>query len=425
LQCLLEIAKFEDTGEPLARLHVPVEPDIDLKRGWVRIGKPRLRHRLIIVESAFSGIMPAVGGRLGLLVLALAILCRADSLEDAVRVLAKRVAPRLAPTEVPRITSRNLSSAGNAELQRARAVMEQALRRRTPRNAQPVDITLTFSENVRGYLLVAQIGPAVEMVPYRPTSQPQHTTLALQKRLLWEQDEPLLDVAVAEDVLITLDTAKLVVYRFASGKYEPVRSSTISAPALRDPRGRLEIDAGSVAVHLPGIDCRGAWKPDLDISCQADSGPFFLAGHTVRFTPARNTLESNGGSPFFSIADPQDAGKPVVLIAFASGRLDLIDSDWRPAGSFEGWGGDLASVAGPGCEAGRFVLATRAEANPASDTLSAVQVSARRLVDLNESVEFPGNITALWPTTGGATVIVHDATSGHYAAYIVTVDCRR
>src|SRR5882724_2977099 len=91
-----------------------------------------------------------------------------DSMEDAARGLGKTVAARLSADEVAHVTVRSMVT---GDVARGRAAFEQALRRRV-RNPSPVEITLTFSENVKGYLLVAELRRGteriVEMVAFRP-----------------------------------------------------------------------------------------------------------------------------------------------------------------------------------------------------------------------------------------------------------------
>ena len=47
---------------------------------------------------------------------------------------------------------------------------------------------------------------------------------------------------------------------------------------------------------------------------------------------------------------------------------------------------------------------------------------------VSEAVDFPGPVTALWPSTmgnGGVLAVVHDLSSKRYAAYLLTLDCSR
>ena len=68
----------------------------------------------------------------------------------------RRLCAHLAANETAHVTSRNLSSMGRADAKKVQATVERALRKRV-RNPTAVDVALTISENVQGYLLVAQI----------------------------------------------------------------------------------------------------------------------------------------------------------------------------------------------------------------------------------------------------------------------------
>ncbi len=141
---------------------------------------------------------------------------RAESLDDAARALAKKVQTRLGPTEAARVTSRNLSSLLRpAKRAKAQAAFERALARRI-RNATPVDVLLTLSEDVRGYLLAAEIrresGTEVELVEFRmdPAPTPARLELVMEKKLIWQQAEPILDVAVVAGQMLVLDSRQLM-----------------------------------------------------------------------------------------------------------------------------------------------------------------------------------------------------------------------
>src|SRR5678815_5347817 len=109
-------------------------------------------------------------GTRGFLLLMIAMAARADILDDAVAALAKKVSARLATSETARVTSRNISSLPAADAAKAQTALTRALQRR-PRNPRQVEVALTISENLRGYLLVAEIRheneTMIEMTEFR------------------------------------------------------------------------------------------------------------------------------------------------------------------------------------------------------------------------------------------------------------------
>jgi hypothetical protein len=185
--------------------------------------------------------------------LLLALVASGETLDEAVHTLARKVAARLTPADSPRVVLHNLSTLGGSDAGRARAILQRALRSASSRAGQPVDVTFTVSQNVRGYLLIAELergGDRVqEMQPWQADAPAQHgMRSAVTARVLWEQDSPMLDVAVNGDRLFILEPAAVVTYlRGAAGWERPDSHVLEGAPVVRDPRGRLQVTADSVA----------------------------------------------------------------------------------------------------------------------------------------------------------------------------------
>ncbi|MBI5282604.1 MAG: hypothetical protein HY858_13045 [Candidatus Solibacter usitatus] len=355
--------------------------------------------------------------KLAALFLLLALCAGAVTLDDAVLALARKVQARLAPGAVVRISSRNLSSLGAAEAGRAQATLERALRRRPARQSPQAELRFTLGENVREIMLVAEImqneASDVVMVPWRPEAPPRRVLPVLARRLLWEQERPMLDVALAEDRMLVLETDALYLFERRPNGWEPAASRAIDAPPARDPRGRIELDGPALAVFLPGTTCRGAWKPALDLKCEARPAEFSQNGEAMRFVRGRNTLEANLWPPFYSYARLDTAARALHVLAETDGRAHLYDDARKPLGVIDEWDGDLAAA----CD-GR-ILAVR------NTSVAAYSLSEARPVAASEPVEFPGPVSALWPAPGGAVVIVRVLNSGRYAAYSLTLDCGR
>ena len=295
--------------------------------------------------------------------LLLPLLTHAATLDEAIRTLAAKTTPHLSPTESARVTVRNLSPLPATDAQKAQAALDQALRKRV-RNMSIVDVSLTLSQNVKGYLLIAEIHssepPAVEMVPFQPDEPHEAPLLPLTKRLLWEQDDPILDLAITGDRMLILTPDRIL-----RRDKERIEATPIPAPPVRDPRGRMEASAETVNIFVPGVTCRGTQQP-FKIVCEPLSAEFMLDGAAVRFTPGRNTLEGARGE----------------TVAVCAGK-------------------QLTS--------------------PADDTV----VLYDGPTAISEAVELPGPITALWPSTGGALAVIRNPSTKRYAAYALAVDCGR
>jgi hypothetical protein len=303
-----------------------------------------------------------------------------------------------------------------------RMLVERSLRR-GGRGATPADITLTISENVRGLVLIAELRRGeerlVDMAEFRSSIVPIRPRPALLKKLVWEQEAPMLDVALPEGNLLVLERARVVEYARPSGSWEMIASQDLPQANSRDPRGRMEISGDDMTIHLPGKSCRGTWRSALDLRCDAGDSAFAISDLTVRFTEGRNTLEATGWPTFFSYAK---AGW--LLVAETDGRTHLYDAQRQPAGIIDSWGSDFTAIDGA-CTGKTSVLATSAAGSETSDSVALYQIEDRKPSAVSEAAELPGPVTALWPSASGAVAIVRQLVTGRYAAYSLTLDCGR
>lgn len=364
-----------------------------------------------------------------LLILLPAAACWGETLEETARSLARKLSARLSSGETPHFSGRNLSNLGSRDFLTARASFEHTLRHAPNRAAHPVEIVFTISQNLHEYLLVAELqrptDRIVEMLPYRPEPVANTAKIVLDRRLLWEQENPILDTVVIEDRLLVLEPASLHLYARRASDWQPLEARALSpAVTVRDPRGRLQIAEANVTAYLPGVTCRGSWSPALDVQCELSETEFSISGEPVKLIGGRNALASAGWPLFFSYGRIAEQLKPLFLLAEMDGRTHLYDSERRPAGVFEAWGSDFA-VAEGGCAAARDILVTSAGDRETNDTIAAFEIVDRKPVQTSDPIEFPGPITALWPAPGGGIAVAHNSTSGRYAAYSIAITCSR
>jgi hypothetical protein len=350
-----------------------------------------------------------------------------DALDEAVRTLANKVSTRLPPAVGVRVTLRNLSSVSEAEAGAIRASLEKALARDASRTAPVVDVTLTISQNIREFLLVTEFQrngeQVVEMVSYRPDSGAKPARSVLERRLVWEQRNPILDAEIDGDRLLILEAERLSVYTRSGDAWQLAQSKSLDpGPAIRDLRGKIEVSNEAIAVIFPGRVCRSALTPALDLHCDSAEAVFPLAGEMAHFTQGRNTIDAAGLPPSFSIARISETSDSLVLAAQPDGRTHLYDGSKRPVRVIEGWGSDLVSPES-GCGAGRVVLVDSAADRGSDDSITAFTLVDRKPSQAGEPAEFGGSITAFWPSRDGAMAVVHNPKAGTYAAYFVTVDC--
>src|ERR1700722_7659857 len=218
----------------------------------------------------------------------LAVLAQAESLDDAVRTLAKNVTKQLAASEIAHVSERVLAPSFAAETTRARTLLERALRRPQVRGVTTVEVVVTATENLQGPMLVAEIrrDPDTIVETAAHSSPPPASPPKLVSRLLWEQNDPILDLAQTGDRnLLVLSPSGINLCHRDTARCEVKQARPLS-PAVRDPRGKLAVSGDTFTAYFP----------------DDTAGEFQIDGETVHFSPGQNALENASGEKFFSIA---------------------------------------------------------------------------------------------------------------------------
>jgi hypothetical protein len=349
-----------------------------------------------------------------------AMLMNADTLDDAVRALARSIASQLSAGEVARLSERSLAPAFAAETSRAKNLLDRALRPPTNSSATPVDVVVTATENARGPLLVVQIQKGqetlVQTASYTAAPAARTSRPVLASRVLWEQDEPILDLVTIDEEMLVLSASDVTRYRRTPAGWERAESRPVP-PAGRDPRGRMMISGESITIFLPGGTCQGQRKSSLQWNCEETQTEFLLDGENVRFTPGGNTLE-NSTDKFYSVTH---AGN-VRLITELNGRIHA--SQGQQTFAWDGWGSDVVAING-GCATGPLVIVGSANGRGSTDSLTPLEVTGQSPRTAGDPLTMPGPVTALWPVSGGALAVVRQLATGKYGAYNITLDCSR
>jgi hypothetical protein len=310
----------------------------------------------------------------------------ADDLNSAARELAKRTAG--AANGPVAVSWRNLASVAPDAVAQARAAFDAVVR-----TTEGTDAQLTISENASSGLLIEEFRGQVWIATFRRAAGALPGSAAIETRLLWEQDEPILDIATLDDGLLVLTPAGIVQ---TSTKQRARIAPT--KPWPRDLRGRLRVDGAAVQVTLPGMSCLGTWSPELTLHC--GPGSELLAG--------RNYF--NGRGPSFYTAATADNW---TLLALTDGTTGIFNAANERVGTITGWGSDIAS-AGARCGGAPVVLATRP--GEGRDAIQAYAIVNRTAKAIGQPVEFAGAVTALWP---GVAVVKN----GSYRAYAISIVC--
>ena len=175
----------------------------------------------------------------------------AEDLNGAARELAHQTATFAGPGEPVSVEYRNASSLGAAELGQARAAFEAALKEaglRVSDVAPVAELRLTLSENQSQYLLVEEARKGDERQVWMAAwkrAEPAAAALpgmALDRKLVWEQEEQILDVAFPAAGMLVLSPSKVTLYtQSENGSWEPRQAVPLAPgkPWPRDLRGRL------------------------------------------------------------------------------------------------------------------------------------------------------------------------------------------
>ena len=375
----------------------------------------------------------------------------ADDLNGAARELAGRTALLAGAGTPVSVSCRNASSLGSAEFNQARSAFENYLRQaggRVEESPTALDVRLTVSENPAEYLLVEETRKGEErqvwMAAWKRTPQTLSgaTGVSLASKLLWEQEEPILDIAFPAGFMLLLAPSRITLFTRSNDRWEPRRSLPLTSPRPwpRDLRGRLRISGPRFQAFLPGLTCAGAADPELTLDCHAADEPWVLESGSralllANFAAARNFFDGrvvtqNGAPksapPFYTAAALEERGQALWFLTLVDGRTLVLDGAWNTAAgapaSLPAWGSDIAGIDAR-CGPATQVLATRPGEGEA-DSIQSWSLADRTVVPVSPPVSFPGPVTALW-TSGGTSAIAvsHDLVTGKYVAYVLTVAC--
>jgi len=367
----------------------------------------------------------------------------ADDLGGAARELARKAAAFAGRGETVSVSWRNLSGLPSGDLAQARSIFEPALRDSGARlldSGAAVDLRVTLSENQSQYLLVAEARKGDDRQVLIATWKRAAAATAaggatLERKLLWEQSEVILDAALTPAGILVLSPAKLTLYARRETALEE-RGSVPVAPAKpwpRDPRARLSINGAAIRAFLPGTLCTGAIEPALTLECHASEEMWTLeaGGRSVllaAFSPGRNHFDgrivTQSGvrktvAPFYTAA----AVDSYWLLSLLDGRTQILDNNFEVAGAISGWGSDLASASAR-CGTGFQIFATKPGEAREPDSLRAYALVNRTPVPLTPAIDFTGPVTALWSAGGPSVIAVsYDLETARYAVYLITVVC--
>jgi hypothetical protein len=226
--------------------------------------------------------------------LGFASVCRAGSLEEAARALARQIAS-LAESHAPlRLVWGNASSLSEAESEALRrAFVAELAGRRAPltEEAAAPELRVSLRETPAHLLFVAAFPGAGEssgvrmvQVPRAGISVDEHapSILRLQKELLWRQREPILDAAelpgdaARPGLLLLLGRESLALLHSEKDGWAWQDSAPLppSPAPPRDLRGEIRLEGPRAQVVLPGRICDASFERKISLDCRAGSEPW-------------------------------------------------------------------------------------------------------------------------------------------------------
>jgi hypothetical protein len=371
----------------------------------------------------------------------------ADDPAGAGRELARKTAAFLGRSEPVTLGWRNTSSAPSTAFSEARASFEAALNEAGNRisDAAPVEARITLSQNQSQYLLVEEIRKRDERQVWISAWKRSESVgaagpgLVIEKKLVWEQDDQMLDIAFPPGGMLVLSRSKLALFTGHNGDWHPEATAPLTPVKSwpRDARGRLRVSGGGFQAYLPGAMCSGTLEPSFSAQCRGADEPWVLESGSramllANFTPGRNYFDGRVTTqtgapkrvpPFYSAAAFEEQGRPLWLLGLLDGRTGVFDGALEPAGTVAAtWGSDIAGV-DTQC-GGPAVLATRPGDGNTPDAIQAYFLVNRTPAAAGAAVDFSGPVTALWPSGGTAALaIVHDSATGKFQAFLLAVTC--
>ncbi len=388
----------------------------------------------------------------------------ASSLGDTARQLAHKIALSAGPGAFA-LEVTNRSSLDDKSVRDVRSALEAELQVEGVRPIKAEQamgtIEVVLSESLREYVWTAEvvIGSGEKKVslvslPLSPTGTKFAAALpiVLKTTLLFTQERPMLDVALAEmpggSRLIVLDDGMVAIYRHPgaspSGRWELEASLPIAHAHTfpRDLRGRLLLRRDHMFdVYLPGTFCRSSAVAPLTLACNESDdptrdNPWPLTpedGGVRAFFSAKRNFFAGALSPgigkvsnvpsFYSAAALPRSDYTLWVLAAVDGSLHLVDGMTDQVIRSGKWGSDLATVRSS-CGTGAQLLVSE-NGDSGHDGLRAFEIPDRDPVAASSAVEFDGRITALWAESSGnsAAAIVRRKDTGWYEAYRVSISC--
>ena len=313
------------------------------------------------------------------------------------------------------------------------------------RDAAPTSIKVILSENVRGYLWLAEVREGTDSkvtmisVPREDTSSALSSPLVLRRSFLIAEQDQILDAALwqAHDqrFLLVLTPSQVNILRQNAAHWDTLANLAIPHEIYpRDVRGRLWVGRdGDWRAFLPGIQCSGPVQLQLPMTCHDSDDPWplnekataFYNSSRNYFTGALVPALSKPLSPFYSAIQPRRDSSQWIYTTLDGQVMSFDGATTRAVANARDFGSDIASVRSS-CGSGTQLLATGAGDDLSNDSIRAFEIDNQEVRAVSPPLAFDGPLTALWTTVeGDSAIAVLRTQTGSYEAYSVSVACNQ
>jgi len=375
---------------------------------------------------------------------------------NRVGTLAGQIAEAVRPSKVISLEVQNISSLGATDVEMIRHGLQQELSRRGIR-IEPggLDVKVTLSENIERFVWIAEVRRKDEATVFIASLEGKATanspvarhSVVLQREVVWQQTEPMMDFLVADvapeglPVMFVLEAKRIVSYRKEKGSWNAAETFPVPVPdhRPRDLRGLADAFEELFSFQLSDANCEGAAAQKFELTCKKGSPPAWpiLSGGqdrgSMNIVSNRNYFDGDldvygdvetHEPPFYSIAVMRRMKGSQWILAELDGKSRKYDESLKATAAYSGWGDEIVAVA-PGCGNDWQILASAAGDWTEPDRLRSYDVAKDAAVADSEPLEFSGPILALWPLLDARTVRVvsKNLQTGMYEASVVTASC--
>jgi hypothetical protein len=368
---------------------------------------------------------------------------RADSLEEGVRALARRVWSSIHATSV-QCEFGNLSTLRAGAYASLATAFEEELQRRGIKIVQSdaaVRLVVSVTQDPTDFIGVVQIQrkgnsetvmETIGPVNGPPAPEPAFN-LTLRREFLFSQDGPIVDMVFDSDSkrVFVLGVRDVGAYELREGHWMMTGSERLPRRGVmsRNERGYFSAEIDSESAVFPEESCTLSMLPGTKgWECQKNTTEV-----GVRSVPAEAMAGKKLG-PWISAAQLDTEGITRFVVTGEDGLARLYGEEPEPVAIFSDWGSEVASVYS-GCGSGWQLLVTGTGDWTQPDEIQAIDIKDRRAQTVSDPMEFPGPVTVLRTpgkragenaaAQGQALAVDLNLQTGRYEAYLLSIACTK